>query len=145
MRSLRLLLGIVLVVLTSTVQAGEKYAKNSFSHFSILAFHFQQYQQMSAEDRAKQETEWMKTDLALTPQQIAKVDSINLKYAKKRVEMRGQMQGQDRDAMMAKMQEMQAQKEAELKPVLTEDQMKKYKELLPQRRGMRGQGQGRGN
>ena len=101
-----------------------------------------QFQQMSPEDRAKSETASMKTDLGLTDQQVAKVDSINLKYAKKRAEMRGQFQN-DRQAMMSKMQEMQEQKNAELKPVLTEAQMKKYLELLQQRRSNR-MGQGRG-
>lgn len=100
-----------------------------------------QYQRMTPEERAKAETEQMKTDLALTNDQVAKVDTINLKYAKLRMGMRGQFQG-DREGMMAKMQEMQQQKNAELKTVLTEEQMKKYEELLQQRRGFRGQGRG---
>jgi len=145
MRSLHVLLGLAFIALTSTVQAGQNNTSCISSGFSLIGIQNPQYQQMSPVERAKQETEWMKKDLVLTAQQLAKVDSINLRYAKKRSEMRSQMQGQDREAMMAKMQEMQTQKEAELKPVLTEDQMKKYKELLPQRRGMRGTGQGRGN
>jgi len=134
-----------MITIGSTVQANQNYLSITDSKYYLFGIQNSQYQQMSPEERAKQETEWMKNDLTLTAQQLAKVDSINLKYAKKRSEMRSQMQGQDREAMMAKMQEIQSLKEAELKPVLTEDQMKKYKELLPQRRGMRGNGQGRSN
>jgi hypothetical protein len=143
MKSLQLLLGMAIITIGSTVQANENYLSSLTSKNSVIGIQNSQYQQMSPEERAKQETEWMKNDLSLTAQQLVKVDSINLKYAKKRTEMRSQMQGQDREAMMAKMQEIQALKEAELKPVLTEEQMKKYRELLPQRRGMRGNGQGR--
>ena len=145
MRSLHLVLGLAMITIGSTVQANQNYLSITDSKYYLFGIQNSQYQQMSPEERAKQETEWMKNDLTLTAQQLAKVDSINLKYAKKRSEMRSQMQGQDREAMMAKMQEIQSLKEAELKPVLTEDQMKKYKELLPQRRGMRGNGQGRSN
>jgi hypothetical protein len=101
--------------------------------------------QRTPEERAKRETEWMKTDLTLTEKQIPLVDTINLKYAKKLNELRKQMEGQDREAMRPKMQELQTQKNEELKPVLTEDQMKKYIELLPQRRfGRPGGPQGPG-
>jgi hypothetical protein len=141
MRSLHVLLGLAFIAVTSTMQAGQSLASGNLSSFLPERIQNPQFQQMSPEERAKQETQWMKTDLALTAQQLSKVDSINLKYAK----MRSQLQGQDREARMAKMQELQSQKEGELKSVLTEDQMKKYKELLPQRRGMRNQGQGRGN
>ena len=141
MRSLHVLIGLAMIALTPAIQAGQNSTANNSSGLMQIRFQNPQFQQMSPEDRAKQETQWMKTDLALTDKQLGKVDSINLKYAK----MRSQLQGQDRETRMAKMQEIQGQKEAELKTVLTEDQMKKYKELLPQRRGMRGPGQGRGN
>jgi hypothetical protein len=143
MRSLHvLLLGLAFIILAPTAQAGQNYASGSSSGFSLIGIQNPQFQQMSPEDRAKQETEWMKKDLALTAQQLVKVDSINLKYAKKSADLRSQMQGQDREARMAKMQEIQGQKETELKAVLTEDQLKKYKELVIQRRANRGQGRG---
>jgi periplasmic protein CpxP/Spy len=141
MKSLRLLFGLAIIAIASTTQAGQSFP----THAHKARHGFQQPQQMSAEERAKQETAWMKTDLALNDQQLVKVDSINLKFAKKRSEMRSQMQGMDRESIMAKMQEMQSQKEAELKAVLTEEQLKKYKELVIQRRGNRGPGMGRGN
>ncbi len=145
MKSLHIILGLAALSLAVSVQGNQNFASANSSKFAALTIQNPQYQQMSPEDRAKQETEWMKKDLVLTDAQVLKVDSINLKFAKKRTEMRAQMQGQDREAMRARMQEMQTQKEAELKPVLTEDQLKKYKELVPQRRGNRGQGQPQGN
>ena len=45
--------------------------------------------------------------------------------------------------MMAKRQELQTQKNEELKKVFTEEQMKKYLEVLEQRRANRGQGRPR--
>ena len=68
--------------------------------------------QRTPEERAKRETEWMKTDLTLTEAQIPLVDTINLKYAKKQMELRNQMQGQDWEAMRTKRQELQTQKGA---------------------------------
>jgi hypothetical protein len=82
----------------------------------------------------------MKTDLTLTDVQVPQIDTINLKYAKKQMELRNQLQGQGREAMMAKRQELQSQKNEELKKVLTEAQMKKYLEVLEQRRANREQG-----
>ncbi len=54
----------------------------------------------------------------------------------------------DRDAMMAKRKELSDARDAKLKLIFTEEQMKKWKEeiepsLRPQRQG--GQGQGNGN
>ena len=143
MRSLNVFLALAAISFATTVQASQNFTSVNSTALRFTVIQNPQNQQMSPEERAKQETEWMKKDLALTDAQLVKVDSINLKFAKKRSEMRSQMQGQDREAMMAKMQEMQAQKETELKPVLTEDQLKKYKELAAQRRANRGQGQGR--
>jgi periplasmic protein CpxP/Spy len=107
---------------------------------NCAAFQPPQGQKRTPEERAKRETEWMKTDLTLMEKQIPLVDTINLKYAKKQDEMRKQMEGQDREAFRPKMEEMQKQKNEELKSVLTEDQLKKYIELLPQRRGPRAGG-----
>jgi hypothetical protein len=90
------------------------------------------------EEMAKQETKWMTSDLVLEKEQIPLVDSINFKYALKMSQMRKENKEQDREAMHAKMEELQKQKNEELKGVLSEAQMKKYIELLPQRRGPRG-------
>jgi hypothetical protein len=97
-------------------------------------------QQRTPEERAKRETQWMKDSLALSPEQVILVDTINLKYAKKQADLRTQMEGQDREAWRPKMQELQEQKSGELKKVLTEDQMKKYADMAARRRFGRGQG-----
>ena len=99
--------------------------------------------QFNPEDRAKQETQWMKTTLTLTDAQIPQIDTINLKYAKKQMELRNQVQGGDREAMRSKRQELQNQKNEELKKVLSEDQMKKYLDELEKRRANMGQGRPR--
>jgi hypothetical protein len=90
--------------------------------------------QMTPEERAKHETDWMKTELALTENQIQTVDSINLKYAKKRDEMRKQSDASDFRAIRPKMEELRNQKNEELKSVLSDKQMEKYLESLSKRR-----------
>ncbi|MDR1783855.1 MAG: DUF4890 domain-containing protein [Dysgonamonadaceae bacterium] len=85
--------------------------------------------QFSPEDMAKRQTEWMKTELKLTDAQIAPVDSINLVYAKKQGELFQQGGGGgDREAMREKMTALNAEKEKAFAAVLTEEQLKKYKE-----------------
>jgi hypothetical protein len=93
--------------------------------------------QRTPETRAKRESEWMKTDLALTDKQIPLVDTINLKYAKMQDALMKETKGQDRETVRPKMEELRKQKTAELKLILTEDQMKKYLELIPQHMGPR--------
>ena len=142
MKSMKKKIIVVAAMTLAIIGSGLSASIAATRQASVNTLQGQQYQPMSAEDRAKSETAWMKTDLSLTDQQVVKVDTINLKYAKMREGMRGQFQQGDRDAMRAKMLEMQNQKNAELKTVLTEDQMKKYLEVLPQHRGNGGQGRG---
>ena len=131
----RFLISVIAVLILS----GSIFGAETTTKKSNLTIQPPQGMQRTPEERAKRESEWMKTDLVLTEKQIPLFDTINLKYAKKQVELRKQMEGQDREAMRPKMEELQKQKSEELKAVLTEDQLKKYIELLPQRRG-RGQG-----
>lgn len=82
----------------------------------------------SAEDRAKKQTEKMKTELKLTAAQEPKVQAINLKYAKKMDALRKESdQGTDR---MKQFENLSKEKEAELKPILTADQMKGYQKMM---------------
>jgi hypothetical protein len=142
MKTRFLISAIAVLVITGSVFARETTSKASGNY---AAFQPPQGQRRTPEERAKRETEWMKTDLVLTEKQIPLVDTINLKYAKKQDELRKQMEGQDRESFRPKMEEMQKQKNEELKTVLTEDQLKKYIELLPQRRGPKSGGrQGEG-
>ena len=77
-----------------------------------------------AADRAAKLTEWMKTNLQLTDEQLPKVQDINLKYANKADELRSMSMGKRQ-----KLQKLKADgqaKDGELKAILTEDQYKTY-------------------
>jgi len=92
---------------------------------------------ITAEEKAKMETEWMKTDLNLDETTALNVESINLKYATKRKEMMQEMRNSggepDREAMRETMQTLNEEKNNELKLVLTQEQYIKYLELAPER------------
>ena len=88
------------------------------------------------EDRAKQQTERMKEDLKLTPAQEPKVTAINLKYFKKLEDLR---KITDTAAMRKSFNELAKQKEAELKPVLTADQLKSYQKMMEEQMARRRQ------
>jgi hypothetical protein len=91
-------------------------------------------QQRSPEERAKQETESMKTALNLTDNQLIQVDSINLKYALKRREMFQQSQGSDPAEREKLRNEIDNLKRAELEKILTADQLTKYDAMVAERR-----------
>ena len=92
----------------------------------------------SPEDRAKHLTEMMKETLSLTAAQEPKVSAINLKYAKKMEDVR---KVADTAVQHKSMQNLNKQKDGELKAVLTADQFKSYlkqvEEMKARRRGMR--------
>ena len=75
------------------------------------------------EERAKRQTEMMKENLSLTTAQEPKVSAINLKYAKKMEDVR---KIADTAVMRKTAQNLNKQKEGELKAVLTADQFKSY-------------------
>jgi hypothetical protein len=89
------------------------------------------------EDRANRQTEMMKENLSLTAAQEPKVSAINLKYAKKMEEVR---KVADTAAQRKSAQNLNKQKEGELKAILTADQFKLYlkqvEEMKARRRGM---------
>jgi Spy/CpxP family protein refolding chaperone len=89
------------------------------------------------EDRAKRQTEMMKDGLNLTAAQEPKVSAINLKYAKKMEEVR---KIADTAAQRKSVQNLNKQKDGELKTVLTADQFKAYlkqvEEMKARRRNM---------
>jgi hypothetical protein len=89
-------------------------------------------QQRTPEEMAKRQTDNMKTELTLTSDQLPKVDSINLKYARKMSEIRQQYQG-NRQEMMPKMMDLGKDKRAELEKILTADQLKKYDTMMEER------------
>ena len=87
---------------------------------------------LSVGERAKLETEWMKTELKLTAKQIAPVDSINLIYAKDWAALREAANG-DREKMREAMTNLLAKREKALTPVLTKEQMVLYKKRMSER------------
>ena len=96
-------------------------------------------QRATPEERAKQQTEWMKTSLKLSDDQVTKVDAVNLKYAKKMNDMFQQSgQNADREARQKMRDDLDTQKRVELQAILTADQLKQYDTELAQRRANRG-------
>lgn len=81
-------------------------------------------QMRSAEEMAKQQTEHMKKSLGLTEDQAAKVEAINLKYAKQREAARETV-AEKREEKRTQMTEKMEAQNNELKAVLTEEQFQK--------------------
>lgn len=69
------------------------------------------------EKGAKKQTEWMKTELSLSDDQVTKVENINLTYAQKRKEMR--------ESMHKQMKSLEQDKQKELSAVLSKEQLEK--------------------
>ena len=84
-----------------------------FTIFSASA----QYKQ-DPEKNAKKQSEWMKTELALSEEQVSKIEAINLSYAKKRKALKEEMHKQ--------MKSLREDKQKELSAVLTKEQAEKY-------------------
>ena len=79
------------------------------------------------EDRAKRQTDMMKTQLNLTAAQEPKVADINLRYAKKMEDIR---KISDTAVQHKSAKNLQSQKDKELKGVLTEAQFKDYQKMM---------------
>ena len=92
----------------------------------------QQRQRLSADERAKSQTERLEKLVTLTADQKTKIQAINLELAK---QMDTQMQNNqgNRDAMRTAMQEIDKNRDAKYKGVLTDEQFKKYSDDKAQR------------
>lgn len=112
---------------------------------ATMAAHAQEKVSKDPEERAKARTERMTKELGLSPEQAAKVDAINLKYADKGAELRKEQEAARTEAR----KEAKAMRDAhdvELKAVLTPDQYTKWtarkeemkKEHQERRRSMQG-------
>ena len=103
-------------------------------------------QRMTVEERAKGITEWMKTELKLTPEQIVPVDSINLLFTKTQ-QLLFQSADGDRSKLRETLEGLDKEKDAALSKVLTPEQLEAYKkrnqEMQTRRRGGPG-GMGQG-
>lgn len=108
MKELTQILGIIIMFCFSlTVHAQNNDLKNS-----------------TPEERAQFQTEWMKTELALDSVQVEKVHAINLKYANKLEGIKNS--SGDRRQKFQKFQKLSAEKDSELKKVVTDQQYKIY-------------------
>ena len=92
----------------------------------------------SAEERAKNQTQKMKTDLKLTSAQEPKVYDINLKYCKLIDEAK--KNGQDRNAQRKLIEGYSKDQRSELTKVLTPEQVELSKKILEEKRQKRGAG-----
>jgi len=101
--------------------------------------------QRTPEENAKRATERMKTELNLTPEQVAPVDSINLVFAQARAKLFEKANG-DFASVREDMQKLNALQLEAYGKVLTDDQLATYKKLMEERRqrGPGGQGGGQG-
>jgi periplasmic protein CpxP/Spy len=90
-----------------------------------LAAQAQEKEKRTPQERAKARTEHMTKELALSPEQQAKVETINLKYADQVEAMRSEREA-ERTAKREAAKAMHDAHDAEMKAVLTADQYTKW-------------------
>jgi hypothetical protein len=91
--------------------------------------------QRTPEETAKAQVEWMKTDLKLDEATQKKVYDVVLKYAKQSSEERNKLAAAgDREAMRAKMTEVNNARDKELKAVLGDKNFELFKNREAERR-----------
>jgi len=102
----------------------------SYSLFLLLIVCSASYAQTAAnstpEERAQYWDNWMKEQLALTPEQQVKVQEINLRYARQNEELKAT--GGDRRSKFQELKSADNEKDSELKTIFTKDQFKTYQE-----------------
>ncbi|MDH7463093.1 hypothetical protein QEG73_17485 [Chitinophagaceae bacterium 26-R-25] len=81
-------------------------------------------QMPTASERATKTTNWMKSNLKLTDDQVSKVQDINLKYANKMDELKNSTD--TKKQKMATMKSDESAKDAELKTVLNDSQYQSW-------------------
>lgn len=104
----------------------------------------QQGNRRSPEENAKRTTEWMSSELKLTPEQITPVDSINLVFAKAQAKLFETANG-DFSSVREAMQKLNEEREKAYAKFLTKEQLEAYKKLYQERMRNRGGNRNRGN
>lgn len=101
--------------------------------------------QMTPEQRLQRQTKQLVDELKLNKDQEAKVLAINKKYMEKQPDFSKMRDASDeeRTKMREEMMKIQAEKNKEIKTVLTPAQVKLFDENLKKREEMRRNGQGR--
>ncbi len=100
--------------------------------------------QQNFQQRRQQMIDDLKKELVLTKDQNTKFDAIYKEFNDKMTAAR-EAAGDDREAMRAKMQEMNKERDAKIEKILTADQVKKWKDYQAKQaaaRQQRGQGGG---
>lgn len=101
----------------------------------------------SPQETATAQTKMMTDSLTLSKAQVKRIDAINLKYAQKRVDERNKMRENgemDRTAMREVMQTMTAERNEELKMILTSEQYERHEKIEADRQAnRRKRGEGR--
>lgn len=92
--------------------------------FANTSIYSQQKDTPSASERVAKLTDWMKTNLQLTDEQVPKVQDINMKYANKMEELKNSAAGKRQKLQTLKNND--TAKDAELKQVFTDSQYKTY-------------------
>jgi len=93
--------------------------------------------QGTPEENAKRNTEWMKTELNLSPAQVAPIDSVNLVFAKAQAKLMENANG-DFASMREDMQKLNALRLVAYEKILTDEQMQAYKKRMEERMRNRG-------
>lgn len=87
-------------------------------------------QDSTPEQRAKMQTEWMKTKLGLNSSQVTKAYALNFLYAQKNEPILKSSEG--KLAKFKKLRPLQKEKDLALGKILNTEQYKKYQELKDQ-------------
>ena len=98
-------------------------------------------QQPTNEDRATKELEMMKKELTLTADQEAKVKTVLTNYAAKEKDLRTAAKA-EKEANKAKRKELKAQKDAELKTILSAEQYQKLQDKRKEHAEVNKEGKG---
>lgn len=101
-----------------------------WASFTPLAAQQKSLQDSTPEQRAKMQTEWMKTKLGLNSSQTTQAYNLNLLYAQKNESILKSSEG--KMAKFKKLRPIQKEKDAALSKILSTDQFKKYQELKDQ-------------
>lgn len=95
------------------------------------------------QQRRQQQMEEMKKEIGLDKDQVKKFDEISKKFDDKMAAMREDMMaGGDREAMRSKTQEINTDRDAEIKKILNKDQVKKFEAYQKKQAEQRAQRQG---
>ena len=95
----------------------------------LITLSFTAYSQSASstpEERAQRWDNWMKEQLALTPEQQGKVQEINLRYAKQNENLKTATAS--RREKFKELRSIDKEKDSELKTILTKDQFPIYQE-----------------